>query len=147
MIGIIETIQSTLSSNPLTLKQIVAATGLEPSQCSPSLTYLKSRGLVDRTERGWIECVPEGGKRAARGPTADKPKRAKTAKSVARKPKTAAPAVINGRACEFAVTERGTILFKITSGPKAGELGEIGCADALALYKLMSAVEFITENA
>jgi hypothetical protein len=53
----------------------------------------------------------------------------------------------NGRACEFAIAESGAILFKITAGPKAGELGEIGCADAMALYRLMSAVEFIVENA
>jgi hypothetical protein len=55
--------------------------------------------------------------------------------------------VSNGRACEFAIAESGAILFKITSGPRAGELGKIGCADAMALFRLMSAVEFIAENA
>lgn len=53
----------------------------------------------------------------------------------------------NGRAVEFAIAESGAILFKIVAGPRAGELGEIGHVDAMALYRLMSAVDFITENA
>lgn len=52
-----------------------------------------------------------------------------------------------GREIEFAIAESGAILFKILRGPRAGELGGINHVDAMALFRLMDACDFIRDNA
>lgn len=147
-------------SEPMTRAELIEATGLEDRQITNCLFLLKADGLIERTGRGVY--APIGSAKPtenipriipAKEPAPDAPetrKRAAKSKTQPRKPRPPPAASMpsaNGRAVEFAIAESGAILFKIVSGPRAGELGEIGHVDAMALYRLMSAVEFITENA
>jgi hypothetical protein len=141
---------------PSTRSELEETTGLEAKTLSNRLFALHTKGLIGKNPNGpgWLlasgppaakantvtarEPVAEAPAPVKRGP---KPKAAKVPKRLP--PPASSVPHANGRACEFAIAESGAILFKITSGPRAGELGEIGCADAMALYRLMSAVEFI----
>lgn len=156
-----DVILSALSiDDPVTLTELEEATGFEKKMLPNPLFALRTKGLIGKSPDGpgWIlasgtpepkaktvaarELAAEAPTPAKRGP---KPKATKAPKHLP--PPASSVPHANGRACEFAIAESGAILFKITSGPRAGELGEIGCADAMALYRLMSAVEFIAENA
>lgn len=57
------------------------------------------------------------------------------------------PATPTQRSCDFAIAESGQVLFRVTDGARAGEMGTIPRADAIALYRLMHACEFIREAA
>lgn len=141
---------------PVTRAELEEATGLEAKTLSNHLFALHTKGLIAKNTEGpgWLLASGTPASKAktvaAREPASEAPppkKRGLKPKAVKRlpPPATSVP-VVNGRACEFAIAESGAILFKILAGPKAGELGELGCADAMALFRLMSAVEFITEN-
>jgi hypothetical protein len=157
-------ILSSLSlDEPVTRAELEEATGLEAKTLSNRLFALHTKGLIAKNPEGagWLlsgdsakrtQNIPKiipAKEPAGEAPVPKKPgpnpKPAKATKALP--PPASSVPQANGRACEFAIAESGAILFKITTGPKAGELGEIGCGDAMALYRLMSAVEFIVKNA
>lgn len=155
-----EDILNAIADEPLTCAEIVEATGLDPKLVSNRLFVMKRDGLVTVENHRYspAESAPKPqnipqiipARETKASPAETKPPKratkARKAKPALPPPATSVPNA-NGRVCEFAIAESGAVLFKITAGPRAGELGEIGCADALALYRLMSAVEFISENA
>jgi len=87
-------------------------------------------------------------KARAKAKPRDTPRRKKKAMAAEIAPPKAATR-INGaqRECEFAIAESGAILFKVTAGPRAGQLGSINHVDAMALFRLMDSCDFIRENA
>jgi hypothetical protein len=147
-----EAVLSVLTDEPQGRQAIADALGMEAQGVSAELTGLAHKGLAVRGAGGWIlgTGTPAKAKRHE-APAAEEAKptkrRVKRRQAKSLPPPAASMPTANGRACEFAIAESGAILFKITAGPRTGELGEIGCADAMALYRLMSAVEFIVENA
>jgi hypothetical protein len=153
---------SHLTDEPQGRAALAEATGLEAQAVSIELNALQGKGLAERRDGGWcagsgerkekvrvhhIAEPDEAETKPARRETQRAPRETKARAPKALPPPAASVPHTNGRSCEFAIAESGAILFKVTHGPKAGELVEIGCADAMALYRLMSAVEFITENA
>jgi hypothetical protein len=138
---------------------IAEQTGLEPKTISNFLFALHKKGEIVKSANGWelsdaapakpnvhvaAEPVATAPTTAERGRKAKAKVKAKTASTPPRiKHANGAPQ----REIEFAIAESGAILFKITAGPRAGELGSINHVDAMALYRLMSCVDFITENA
>jgi hypothetical protein len=153
-----------LTDEPQGRAAIAEQLGIEVQAVSNDLFALQRKGLAVRADGGWIVGGGEASakRHQAKEPDAEPPKREtkrakRETKPVCRgtKPRKQRsippPAVsvpdVNGRSIEFAIAESGAILFKITSGPRSGELGEIGHVDAMALYRLMSQVEFIRENA
>ena len=140
---------------------IAEQTGCEVRVISNRLYTLHKAGQIAKGENGWeisgaasakgmvyalLESDAEQPKpRAKRGRPA-KAKPAPEAKEASTPPRTNR-ANGTGRECEFAIAESGAVLFKIVAGPRAGELGSIGHQDAMALFRLMDACDFIRENA
>lgn len=149
---------------------ILEATGLEPKCLANRLWYMSNKGIIEKTPDGWRAT----GKPAPKpSPSAKAPRMVplmsrgdvadgipvfsnpivQTAEPAApQAPVRSAKAPIPvpagvARELEFAVSETGAVLFKIVAGERAGQLGEINCADTLALYRLFEAVDFVRENA
>lgn len=86
-------------------------------------------------------------KKAAGGrPPAMKQRKTKP-RAIRRPLRPTSPVVAGDRSCDFAIAESGHVLFRVTDGARAGEMGTIPRADAIALYRLMHACEFIREAA
>lgn len=156
-------VRSALTDEPQGRTALADTLGLEAQAVSMELNVLQREGHAARADGGWIAsdgaqaprrhesaASPEGQPgaphqtRQFQARNGRKTRGAKPRPKTARAPKISPP---NGRHCEFAIGESGAVLFKMTSGPRAGELGSIAPADVLALYALLSACDFITENA
>lgn len=148
------------------LQDIAEAVGIDVKTASNRLYLLKQKNLVARGDGGWMvpgapTTAPTNVRvhRIADDGDDDPPRRKPTpnpakangkprpAPAPAREQPVPAIPTPTERELEFAISESGAVLFKCVGGDRAGQLGEINCADALALYRLMSSVEFIHENA
>jgi hypothetical protein len=146
-----ELILEAIADTPLSSREIAEATGLEGKTVYNRLAALRHSAEV-QSEGG--KYSPADGKIAPKStvhhydiPVIAAPRLVADAPPKRAVAPPAAP--INGvtREMEFAISESGAILFKITHGPSAGELGEINHMDAMALFRLMAAVDFIADNA